>query len=67
MLCRHVNPKEEELTIFDDQTGERKPARAAASSSQAAIPDGAELVAFPGINAPIPAGADAHHWVSTKP
>lgn len=65
-LCRHRNPKEDELTIHDDQTGERRPARRAGKTSQAAVPDGAELVAFPGINAPIPEGADPYSWVSNN-
>lgn len=65
-MCRHVNPKEDELTIHDDQTGERKPVRQSTRTSQPSVPDGAELVAFPGINAPIPEGADPYTWVGDR-
>ena len=60
-LCRHSKRKEEELFIFDDQTGS-KPSKAAANPIQAAAREadekeprhGQQMVQFPGLNAPIP-------------
>lgn len=73
-MYKHSKQKDEELFIFDDQTG-GKPSKAAAKPSQAAASQAAEdqpqhgqqMVQFPGLNAPIPHGADPALWGEPLP
>ena len=67
-LHRHTK-RNDDLFIFDDQTGQTAADKAAASTSQAEdkLQQGQELVMFPGVNAPAPPGADARMWVSSLP
>ena len=67
---RHNKNKDEELFIYDDQTGSAKIQATAngnePGSSQAKgdqFKHGQETVMFPGVNAPIPAGAELALWV----
>ncbi len=66
--CRYDKRSDAELFIFDDQTGSDGPK--AAAKGTPVVPEkprfehGQETVLFPGVNAPIPAGADCAPWVS---
>ncbi len=66
--CRYDKRTDAELFIFDDQTGSDGPKAAAkgtpVASEKPNFEHGQETVLFPGVNAPIPAGADYALWVS---
>ncbi len=66
--CRHDKRTDAELFIFDDQTGSDGPMAAAKGtpvvSEKPHFEHGQETVLFPGVNAPMPAGADYTLWVS---
>jgi hypothetical protein len=66
--CRYDKRTDAELFIFDDQTGSAAPKAAAKGTPVAPekppFEHGQETVMFPGVNAPMPAGADYALWVS---
>ncbi len=66
--CRYDKRTDAELFIFDDQTGSDGPKAAAKGTPVAPekphFEHGQETVLFPGVNAPMPAGADYALWVS---
>ncbi len=64
--CRH-NKHKHELFIYDDQTGDGAPKNGPRpAEEEEKLQHGQESVMFPGVNAPIPAGANPALWVRLR-